>query len=83
MALFEIGFNDLKYDNDKFLIDKLGAKYVPTGSNKYPPFEVLKVEVKDFEQLEKMLEIVDKELGGLYSAVISFDSPTIYFDNKI
>ena len=48
---FEIQFNDTNYINDELLI-KLGAYSVPTNSNKYPPFEILQIEVKDFENLK-------------------------------
>lgn len=34
--IFEIGFNDIDYNNDEFLINELGAYLVPTGSDKYP-----------------------------------------------
>jgi hypothetical protein len=80
---FQIDFNATDYYNDKFLINRLGAKVVPTGSDKYLPFEVLEIEVKDFNHLEELLVIVDKEFKDIYSAVISFDPPTLYLDNKI
>ena len=80
---FQINFNSSTFSDDNFLIDVLGAEVVETGSNKYPPFELLYLEVKDFEQLEEILKIVDNHYGDYYSAVISFDSPTIYLDNKI
>lgn len=77
---FQIDFNEPKYSNDKLLIEKLGAYYIPTGSNKYPPFEVLEIEVKDFDKLKDIIEILDRELKTYTSAVISFDPPTIYID---
>ena len=80
---FQIDFNECNRRDDNFLIDVLGAKVVETGSDKYPPFELLYLEVKDFEQIEEILNKVDTHYGGYYSAVISFDPPTIYLDNKI
>ena len=78
--IFQIDFNKIGYYNDEFLIEKLGAYKVPTNSKKYPPFEVLHIEVRDFEHLEEILSIVDKEFGGFSDAIISFDPPTIFLD---
>lgn len=80
---FQIDFNECNRRDDNFLIDVLGAEVVETGSRKYPPFELLYLEVRDFEHLEEILKTVDTHFGDYYSAVISFDSPTIYLDNKI
>ena len=77
---FQIDFNKTGYYNDEFLIEKLGAFKVPTNSNKYPPFEVLHIEVRDFEHLEEILSIVDKEFGGFSDALISFDPPSIFLE---
>jgi hypothetical protein len=74
--IFEINFN--RINNDKFLIEKLGAK-----QNKDVEYYSLIIEVKDFYNLKEILKIVDNEYGDFYSAIISFDSPTIYLDNKI
>ena len=78
--IFRIDFN--RENNDKILIEKLGAYYVDKGRTKYPPFEELMLEVKDFNQLQDILNIIDKEPNDFYSAVISFDPPTIFLDNK-
>ena len=78
--LFEIDFDKIGYYNDEFLIEKLRAYKVPTNSKKYPPFEVLHIEVEDFKHLEELLKKVDEEFGGFSSAVISFDPPTIFLD---
>ena len=78
--LFEIDFDKIGYYNDEFLIEKLRAYKVPTNSKKYPPFEVLHIEVEDFKHLEEILKKVDEEFGGFSSAVISFDPPTIFLD---
>ena len=80
---FQVDFNRPTFNDDKFLIDILGAKVVKTGSDKYPPFELLYLELDNFEQLEKIITKVDTHYGDYYSAVISFDPPTIYLDNKI
>jgi len=80
MMVFEVDFNKSGYYNDEFLIDKLGAYRVPSGSTKYPPFEILNIEVRDFEHLKEILDAVDKEFGGFSDAVISYDPPTIFLD---
>ena len=73
---FQICFNEANYYNDKLLI-KLGAYYIPTDSDKYPPF-VLEIEVEDFDKLKDILDIIDGELKTYSSAEISFDPPTIF-----
>ena len=77
---FQICFNYSNYYNDKLLVDKLGAYYIPTGSDKYPPFEVLEIEVEDFDKLKDILDIIDGELMTYSSAEISFDPPTIFIN---
>ena len=77
---FEIDFDKTGYYNDEFLIEKLGAYKVPTNSKKYPPFEVLHIEMEGFKHLEEILKKVDEEFGGFSSAIISFDPPTIFLD---
>ena len=83
--IFEIDWNDTKNNDYEFLVKELGAYWVGTGSTKYAPFEVLHIEVKDFKELERLLEKVNKDrnISEHYSAVISFDDPTIYLDNKV
>ena len=76
---FQICFNEPTYSNDKLLIDKLGAYYIPTDSDKYPPF-VLEIEVEDFDKLKDILDIIDGELKTYSSAEISFDPPTIFIN---
>lgn len=76
---FQICFNETYYNNDKLLIE-LGAYYIPTGSEKYPPFEVLEIEVEDFNKLKDILDIIDSELKAYSSAEISFDPPTIFIN---
>lgn len=76
--IFNIDFNEINFSDDKFLIDKLGAYWERTKNG-----DSLLIEVRDFEHLKEMLDIVDSYYGDFYSAIISFDSPTIFLDNKI
>ena len=80
---FQIDFNSIKFNDDDFLIKELGAYWVDTKSVKYPPFQVLMIQLDGFRELEALLEKVDTHYGDFYSAVISFDSPAIYLDNKV
>jgi hypothetical protein len=77
---FEINFNR---ENDDSVLELIGAKLVPTNSTKYPPFEIYEVELNGFEDLEELLRKVDNIKGDLFSAVVSFDPPVIFLDNKI
>ena len=77
---FEIDFNEVQYNNDKFLIEVLGGYYVKTNSKKYSPFEIVEIEVRDFEHLEDILKMVDKEFNSNSTALISFDNPTIFIE---
>lgn len=77
---FEINFN--REEDDKTL-EQIGAKLEPTNSTKYPPFETYKIEINTFEELEKLLEKVKQIKSNYYSAVISYDPPTIYLDKEI
>lgn len=79
--IFEIDFN--RETNDK-LLEIIGAKLVKLDSAiEEPPFEVYKVEVDEFEDLEKLIAKVDKYTGRMYSAIISFDPPTIFLDSEV
>jgi hypothetical protein len=75
--IFTIDFDNPNFNDDEFLIS-LGAYWVDTGSNKYPPFQVLEIEIRDFEHLEEILRLVDMQYNVVSDAVISFDSPTLY-----
>jgi hypothetical protein len=77
---FELDFNR---EVDDITIELLGAKLIPTGVTKYPPFEKWVINLETFEELEKLLEKVEKIKGKYYSAVISFDPATIYLDNQL
>lgn len=74
---FEIDFDDILYSNDN-LLEKIGAKLFPTGSKKYPPFEIYKIDIIKFEHLEGILQTIDEELDVISDVVISFDPPTIH-----
>lgn len=79
---FEVNFNQNKEQDDDFLLT-LGAKWVSTGENKYPPFEVLEIEINTFEELEVLLEKIDKKKKSMYTALVSFDNPTIFLDKDV
>lgn len=78
---FEIDFNHGTNDQ---LLESIGAKSEQTDSNKYGPFERYMIELNDFKDLERLLKILDlKDETKIYSAVISFDPPTIFLDDKV
>ena len=77
---FQIDFN---HEDDDKTLEEIGAKLVSTGTTKYPPFEVYKIELNGFEELKQLINKVDSIKGKFYSAVISFDSPTIFLDNNV
>lgn len=77
---FDLDFNR---ENDDKTIELLGAKLVPTGADKYPPFENYMIELNTFEELESLLKKVEKIKGEYYSAVVSFDPPTIFLDKDV
>lgn len=78
--IFEVNFNKEVDDNT---LEKLGCFLVSTNSNKYPPFEVYCIELNSFEDLQVFLQKVDKIKKDFYSAIISFDNPTIYLDRGV
>jgi hypothetical protein len=77
---FKIDFNHK--EDDYFLIDVLGAELENVGDDKYSTLDRLVIEVRNFEHLEEVLNVVDKHYNDFYSAVISFNPPTIYLDSK-
>ena len=77
---FEIDFNSKDIHNDQWFILNFGGVLVPTGSDKYAPFEKVVVEVKDFYELQELLEEIDKSFNCISSAVVSFDPPSIFID---
>jgi hypothetical protein len=75
---FEIDFNT---DADDKTLEQLGAKLVPiTYAVKYGPFDKWEIELNTFEELEELLSKVDSIKKGIYSAIVSFDPPTIYLE---
>ncbi len=78
--LFEIDFNEPTFQDDNFLEIILGAKIVSTNAEKYPPFEKFEIELNSFEDLEFILQKVDKHFNCVSSAIVSYDPPTIYLD---
>ena len=78
--IFEIDFN---HEHDDKVLVEVGAEIVELPNRKYPPYELIKIELNTFEELEQLLNKVELIKGKFYSAVISFDSPTIYLDNKV
>ena len=78
---FEIDFAepDLGSREDyDFLIEELGAYWEKEEGDL--PYVPLIIEIKDFGELEKLLEKVDKHYSTAFSAIISFDPPTIYLE---
>lgn len=81
---FQIDFNRFdREEHDIHILKQLGAELTPTGSTKYPPWEVFTIELNTFEELEELLKKVDTMTNDIYSAIISFDSPTIFLDTNI
>lgn len=74
---FEIDFNR---ETDDKTLEMLGAKLVPTSAEKYGPFDKYEIEINTFEELKELIEKVDKIKNDYYSAVISFNPPTIFLD---
>ena len=72
---FEIDFNR---ENDDRVIELLGA----TQSEK-AGFVYYKINVDSFEDLQELLDTVDDLKDDSYSAVISFDPPTIFLDTDV
>ena len=76
---FEIDFST--EDNNE-LLKELGAVKEVNRSEKYP-FEYFEIEINTFEELEVLLNKVDKINGGFYTAMITFDPPIIYLDKNV
>jgi hypothetical protein len=51
--------------------------------DRYDDFDAIKIEIKDLEELEMLLAKVNHCLGGEYSAIVSFDPPAIFLDDKV
>jgi hypothetical protein len=74
--IFEIDFNR---DTDYKTLEEIGAK--PITMEEYDYYTI---EVNTFEELEQLLAHVETIRDEkYYSAVISFDPPTIYLDKDV
>lgn len=76
---FEIDFNDSNLKDVMFLINELGGYYKEVDDLAYS-YSAIMIDIKDFTDLENILSKVDNYYGVCYSAVISFDPPTIYLE---
>ena len=72
---FEIDFNRGYNDN---LLKKLGAE-----EEHFEEWSAHFVKIEGFEDLEALLHILDSLTGSIYAAVVSFDPPTIFLDDKV
>lgn len=78
--IFEIDFN---HEHDDKVLVEIGANIEELPNRKYPPYELVKIELNTFEELEQLLNKVNSIKGKLYSAVIDFDPPGIFLDDKV
>ena len=72
---FEIDFN--RETNDE-LLGQLGAE-----KEDFEEYYTYFIELEDFEDLQILLIKLNEKTNDMYSAVISFDHPTIFLDNKV
>jgi len=75
---FEIDFNHNDCRDDK-LLEENGAKLV-----RFKEYDIYEIELNTFKDLEKLLQGINKNrtIHDSFSALISFDSPVIFLDNK-
>lgn len=78
--IFEILFNQTDFYDDDFLINELGGKSVQREKQKYPPYDRIMIEVRDFEHLEEILKKADEKYKKSPSAVITFNPPIIFIE---
>lgn len=74
---FEINFNR---ETDDTVLVELGAKlehYEGLNHSYYT------INIDNFDELKDLLKKVDTIKKGIYSAVISFDPPTLYLDDAV
>ena len=79
--IFEIGFNRKDKNDTKSFYEFIGA--ILNDTNK--EYNFYEIELKSFEELEQLMEKINLKYKGdtfSYSAVISFDNPCIYLDDK-
>lgn len=82
---FEIAFNDPRLINSTTnkILEDLGAKFeYDKDQTKEFPDDNYYIELNSFEELETLLQKVDKEMNDIFCAIISFDNPTIFLDNS-
>lgn len=77
---FEIGFN--RRDNND---TKEFYKFIEATLISKEECEYYQIELNTFEELEQLLEKINGKIAPrfLYSAVVSFDPPTIYIDKEV
>ena len=82
---FEVAFNH-DIPNARRILKELGAASEYAHHDIYPAFKYFTIELESFEDLDKLLQKVNELIGSSkvldYSAVMSFDPPAIFFDNK-
>lgn len=72
---FELDWNrEIDFDNLELLVDEI---------EHFQDFSRYNITLNSFEDLEKLLEKVKQIKGDYYSAVISYNPPTIYLDKEI
>jgi hypothetical protein len=79
---FEISFNRDDKNDTKEFYDYIGAKL----NDEHEEYNFYEIELDGFEDLEKLISKINLKLEGntfSYSAVISFNNPTIFLDKNI
>lgn len=71
---FAIDFN---HETNDELLEQIGAK-----EEHFEECSQYTIDILSFEDLDAILHILDSLTKDTYSAVISFDPPTVYLDNK-
>lgn len=72
---FQIDYN--RKQDDKTL-EQIGAKLI-----QHEEYNQYEIELNTFEELKELLDKVNIIENTFYSALISFDSPTIYLDKDL
>lgn len=75
---FEIDFNHNDCRDDKLLVDN-GAKL-----EHFTEYDAYFIELNTFEELEELLKKINKNrsIQDSFNALVTFDSPMIFLDNK-
>lgn len=80
---FKIEFNHNDSNDTKSFYEFIGAKYI---DNIDPDYEYYEIEIATFEDLETLMNNINLKYKGnnfSYLAVIGFDKPSIYLDDKV